>query len=143
VWQSSNIVIASGLIDGNTSQYGGAVQIDDASKNVVVTDVDAVHTQAFCFSSWVAPDDGGNIEFRNLRCRDTACNSQKQPELAYVGPPPQSGKQHYGVRFENDIYANLCSPNTPTWGTAQMEIADIRQEDFIAKTAPLRQECDQ
>lgn len=130
-WQSSNITISNGLIDGNNAPRGVGVQIDAGSYNIAVSNVDVIHAMSGCFAAYGPPR--WNVSFSNVRCRDMVSASFRggtNPKLggigfAFYGPP----LAHHvsGIDYYNASYFNvpLVAFNEPG-----MEISQFTSEDF-------------
>ena len=76
VWNSQGMTIASGLLDGNNSINGAAIQGDLNAANVTVSDVDAIHQNNECFAAYGASG-VYNIFYANVRCRDMTASSYR------------------------------------------------------------------
>lgn len=73
VYNSTNVTIRRGLVDGNnspTARNGGAVVVDTNSSNVVIEDVDVVRSSIICFSGWGKDGSNRNLTFNRIGCRD-------------------------------------------------------------------------
>ncbi len=73
IYQSSNVTVRRGFIDGNNSPSGVGVIFDGGPSTGLVEDVDAVRMGNGCFSDY---DGGEGVVFRRTRCRDNICGSQ-------------------------------------------------------------------
>lgn len=71
VFQSKGVRIKRGMIDGNNSQSGVGVMIEQ-SFDAQVVDVDAVRMGNGCFSAFYSD----TVKFIGVRCRDNICSDQ-------------------------------------------------------------------
>ncbi len=136
IYQSHHIRIASGLVDTNNSPSGDGVIADNASGDVAVEDVDAVHQSNGCFAAY----GGGefNVTFRHTRCRDTVCTLPRGNPLSGSlawGLDPKAIKG--ALNIEHSIYANLCNPGNLVFDADQANILQLEQSNFAPKP-PLR-----
>jgi hypothetical protein len=136
VYHSNNIVIRRGLLDGNNSLTGDGVMADQGSGNVVVQDVDTVRQMNGCFGAW-GPG-GGNVTFRNTRCRDTICKSVRgvpaSGGLAWSFDPTRTGATY---RIVNGTYFNLCNPDNIVWDESMVSFKQVSHQNF-APRKPVR-----
>jgi hypothetical protein len=134
VYDSTNVTIRNGLVDGDNSPSGVGV-IFDANGSGVVEDVDAVHMGNGCFSAYAGLD--GSV-FRRTRCRDNDCSDQGRGAplsgaLMWSGNPDPSITH---LRIESSSYANACNPGNIVWPAEAFEVAELTEADF-APRAPL------
>lgn len=130
-WQSSNITISNGLIDGNNSPIAVGVQVDAGSYNIAVSNVDAINMMSGCFAAFGPPR--WNVSFSNVRCRDMVPQGVRGPPLssaggiAFIGAPPAHPVS--GINFYNSSYFNVP---TVYYGAAPA-VSQIASEDFTPK----------
>lgn len=136
VYQSRNVVIRRGLIDGNNAPNGDAVLIDENSSTVLVEDVDALRQGNGCFG--VYGGGGRDVIFRNTRCRDTRCNSVRgkpsSNSLAWAADPKSAAGT---LRIINGSYYNLCNPSNLIWDAKMFAQKQITRRNFTPRK-PLR-----
>jgi len=134
VYQSSNVTVRRGLVDGNNSVSGVGVMFEQSGSGHsggLAEDVDAVHQGNGCFSGYP----GYNVTFRRTRSRDNFCTDQGRGEpssggLAWAGSPESSG-----LRIEDSRYHNLCQGLV--WDESVFTAQELTDEDFTPR-APLR-----
>lgn len=124
IYQSRNIAVARGVVDGNNSVSGDGVIVDEGSHDVTITDVDALRQMNGCFA--VYGGGGYNVTMTRTRCSDTICRSARgrplSNSLAWAVDPASRG----GIRIVRGRYSNLCNPTNLLYDDAQVEVADIR-----------------
>jgi hypothetical protein len=137
-YNSSNVTIRRGLIDGNNSPSGVGVMIEqtDGSKSGgLVEDVDTLRMGNGAFSGYPAR----NVTFRRTRTRQNICTSQDgrgtplSNALNWAGEPSRSSN----LRVENSSYFALCNPNNLVWDRNKFSLVDIRSADFTPRS-PIR-----
>ncbi|GEM_PF-2229326 len=131
---SSDGIVRRGLIDGNNSSNGVAVQIEDGSEHVLVEDVDAVRQSCGCFYAY----EGNYNTFRRVRCGDHICTPQPPRNV-----PPASNGLMFGANFtefgahdnriEDSRYSGpLCSGGL-IWDMNAYSLIELTEEDFTAR----------
>jgi hypothetical protein len=136
VYQTTGVTIRRGLLDGNNSPSGDAVMVDEASGNVTVQDVDAVHQGNGCFG--IYGGGGHDVSFINTRCRDTRCTLPRGKPLSgslawAIDPKSISGN----LNIVNASYFHLCNPANIVWDATKLTVNDIKRRNFTARR-PLR-----
>ncbi len=134
VFQSSNVTVRRGLVDGNNSPSGVGVMFelsDGDSSGGLCEDVDAVRMGNGCFSGYP----GYDVVFRRTRSRDNICTDQGRGEplsggLAWAGSPESSN-----LRIEDSAYYNLCAGLV--WSEDVFSLVELTEEDFSLRE-PLR-----
>ncbi len=134
IYQSSNVAVRRGLIDGDNSPSGDGVMFElsgGSSSGGLCEDVDAVHMGNGCFAGYPAT----NVTFRRTRCRDNICTDQgrgvpSSGGLAWAGSPSSSNLQILA-----SSYHGLCS--TLVWDMAAFSTVDLTDDDFTPR-APIR-----
>ena len=133
-YESQNVTIRDGLVDGNNAPSGVGV-IFDRDSTGLVEDVDAVRMGNGCFSAYAG---GADATFRRTRCRETICESQdgrgepRSGSLVWAGNPELTGAH----TIEDSVYDALCTPNL-VWPAESFATVDIRDEAFTPRD-PLR-----
>ncbi len=131
VFDSTNVTIRNGLVDGDDSPSGVGV-IFDANGSGLVEDVDAVHMGNGCFSAYAGLE--GSI-FRRTRCRDNVCTDQgrgvpSSNALMWASNPDPTITH---LRIESSTYANACNPDNIVWPAESFEVADVSEADFTPR----------
>jgi hypothetical protein len=134
VYQSVNVQIRRGLVDGNNSPSGVGVIFDGDTGAGVVEDVDAVHMGNGCFSDYGGAD---GVIFRRTRCRDNICTDQgrglpSSNALMWAGHPGYSQ-----IRLETSNYFDACNPGNIVWPADSFAVVDVTEQDFTLR-APIR-----
>jgi hypothetical protein len=130
-YQSLDMQIKNGLVDGNNSPTGVGVIFDGDTSTGVVDGVDAVHMGDGCFSAYAGGE--GNI-FRNTRCRDNICTDQGRGvptsnALMWCGKPGLTQ-----LRIENSTYFNPCNPGNIVWPQESFALIQTTLADFTPRT---------
>lgn len=133
VYQSANVTVRRGLVDGNNSPSGVGImfELSDGSMGGLAEDVDAIRQGNGCFSAYPGID----VTFRRTRSRDNICTDQGRGAplsdgLAWAGSPDSSG-----LRIEDSRYHSLCAGLV--WDQDVFAAVELTEEDF-APRAPLR-----
>lgn len=133
VYQSTNVEIRRGFIDGNNSPSGVGVIFDGGFSTGLVEDVDAVHMGNGCFSDYAG---GAGVIFRRTRCRDNICTDQGRGvplsnALMWCGHT-----MHTDLRIEESMYFNACNPGNIVWPDDSFELIEMEEATFTPR-APL------
>ena len=107
VYQSSDVVVRRGLVDGNNSPSGVGIMFEQdagTSRGGLCEDVDAVRMGNGCFSAYP----GRGVTFVRTRCRDNICGDQGRgvplsSGLAWAGSPASQSLQ-----ILDSAYDDLC-----------------------------------
>ena len=131
VYQSLNLQIRRGLVDGNNSPSGVGVIFDGDTSTGVVEDVDAIRMGNGCFSNYAGAE--GNI-FRRTRCRENICTDQgrglpSSNALMWAGKP---GLTH--LRIEQSQYFAACNPGNIVWPQDSFEVVETQEADFTLRS---------
>lgn len=122
IYQSHDMTVARGVVDGNNSTSGDGVIVDDGSHDVTITDVDALRQMNGCFA--VYGGGGYNVTMTRTRCSDTICRSPRgrplSNGLAWAVDPASRG----GIRIVRGRYSNLCNPTNILFDDEEVEVAD-------------------
>lgn len=134
IYQSADVTVRRGLVDGNNSPSGVGVIFDGETGSGTVEDVDAVHMGNGCFSD-IAGLDG--VVFRRTRCRDNLCTDQGRGEplsnaLMWCG---QEG--HTEIRLEESTWFSACNPDNLVWPDESFAVIDLVEADFVPRD-PIR-----
>lgn len=143
MYQSDNVLITDGFIDGNYSINGVGVIADTGSDNAHVRNIDLINTTVVAISVWSNDEAqvGKNFLAENIRAKDTHCDSRD-------GYKPSSQGLVFGMhpkasnpRYVNTQYFNHCR-STVTWCVPGSYCSkgiggsiDIREADFTPKAA--------
>lgn len=128
VYQSTNVTIRNGLIDGNNAPNGVGVIFDGGTATGLVEDVDAVRMGNGCFSAYDGAD--GSV-FRRTRCLDNICTGRDGREapssssLMWAGRPELSA-----LRIEDSTYFNACNAGNIVWPQDSFEIVELEEQEF-------------
>lgn len=139
VYQSTNVTIRNGLIDGNNAPNGVGVIFDGGTATGLVEDVDAVNMGNGCFSAYAGAD--GSV-FRRTRCRDNICTGQDGREppasdsLMWAGSPGLSS-----LRIEDSTYFNACNSGNIVWPQDSFELAELEEAEFELRDSVELQFC--
>jgi hypothetical protein len=133
VYESTNLEIRRGFIDGNNSPSGVGVIFDGGFSTGLVEDVDAVHMGNGCFSDYAG---GAGVIFRRTRCRDNICTDQGRGvplsnALMWCGH-----SMHTDLRIEASTYWNACNPDNIVWPDESFELIEAEEASFTPR-APL------
>jgi hypothetical protein len=136
IFESTNVTVRRGLIDGNNSPSGDGVMFECGDKahafmtSGLVEDVDAIHQGNGCFGGWGV----SGLEFRNCRVMSTHCvgwAGRAKPSsgaLVFAGGTEggANGQPSSGLRIVNGSYHDLCKQNLVWPGSAfvQTELVD-------------------
>lgn len=129
VYQSTNVVIRRGHIDGNNSPSGVGVIFDGDTGAGLVEDVDAIRMGNGCFSAYAGAD--GSI-FRRTRCRENICEDQgrglpSSNALMWAGNPTGGG-----FRIESSAHWASCNGNI-LWPSDSFVVAELDEIDFTMR----------
>lgn len=131
VYQSSNVTIRNGLIDGNNSPTGVGVIFDGGTASGLVEDVDALRMGNGCFSNY---DGAEGTVFRRTRCRDNICEGQDGRNPPTSNALMWAGREGLAtLRIEDSTYFNACNPGNVVWPEESFELIEIQQADFIPR----------
>lgn len=137
VYQSVDIEIRNGLIDGNNSPSGVGVIFDGDEALGVVEDVDAIRMGNGCFSDYAGSD---GVVFRRTRCRENICEDQGR------GAPLSNALMWAGneafsmIRIEESAYFAGCNDNL-VWPEESFEVIELDEVDFELRAAVVHQFC--
>jgi hypothetical protein len=131
IYQSTNVNVRRGFIDGNNSPSGVGVIFDGGPSTGLVEDVDAVHMGNGCFSDY---DGGEGIIFRRTRCRDNICGSQgrgapSSNALMWCGHPDRTT-----LRIEQSTYFAACNPGNVVWPRESFAQIELTEGDFTPRS---------
>lgn len=142
VYESSDVIVRRGLLDGHNAKFGYGVHFEQTPgqhSGGLVEDVDGVRMTNGAFSCF---EFGTGITFRRTRARENICEILSIPiEGCADGPnggciPGSGGVAWTASNSSNDIviedssYFDLCA--STTWPTAVFTIGpdDLVEEDF-------------
>ena len=132
IYQSVDMIIRRGMIDGNNSPSGVGVIFDGNNALGVVEDVDAIHMGNGCFSDYAGSD---GVIFRRTRCRENICEDQGRGKplsnaLMWAGHPGYSQ-----IRLEDSTYFKSCNGNT-VWPAETFAVIELEEAEFTMR-API------
>ncbi|UQA58162.1 right-handed parallel beta-helix repeat-containing protein [Polyangium aurulentum] len=129
VYQSVDMTIRRGHIDGNNSPSGVGVIFDGGTSLGVVEDVDAIHMGNGCFSDYAGAD---GVIFRRTRCRENICEDQGRGKplsnaLMWAG---HSG--YSKIRLEDSTYWKSCNGNL-VWPDETFAVIELEEAEFTMR----------
>ncbi|MBX7080213.1 MAG: right-handed parallel beta-helix repeat-containing protein [Nannocystaceae bacterium] len=129
VYQSVDVEIRRGLVDGNNSPSGVGVIFDGDLALGLVEDVDAVRMGNGCFSDYAGSD---GVVFRRTRCRENICEDQGRGvplsnALMWAGHPGYTQ-----IRVEDSRYFAACNDNL-IWPVESFAVVELDAEDFALR----------
>jgi hypothetical protein len=132
VYQSVDVEIRRGLIDGNNSPSGVGVIFDGDLALGVVEDVDAIRMGNGCFSDYAGSD---GVVFRRTRCRENICRDQGRGlplsnALMWAGNP-----DFMQIRIEDSAYFEACNPGNLVWPQESFAVIELDEQDFALREA--------
>jgi len=145
-YESNNITVSNGLIDGNWSRNGVGVIADSDANDMTVKDVDILHNGVAGVNVWSGgtKEDNGrigkNFTVENVRVRSGHCDVTWIPKEDYG---PSSGGMAFamhpsakGARFLKSQYWDHCRDHA-VFNKSRPEVFDIKEEEFEAKAPPI------
>lgn len=131
VYQSVDVEIRRGLVDGNNSPSGVGVIFDGDMALGVVEDVDAIRMGNGCFSDYAGSD---GVVFRRTRCRENICEDQGRGlplsnALMWAGHPGYTQ-----IRIEDSEYFESCNGNL-VWPEETFAVIELEEVDFELRGA--------
>ena len=142
VFESDNVTVRRGLIDGNNSPSGDGVMVESGGKpglvsSGLVEDVDAVNQGNGCFGGWGV----SNVVFSRCRVSKTHCvgwGGRGKPSsgaLVFAGGSEGTSPKvdSSGLRIEGSIYDQLCVKNL-VWPAAAFASTDLAAQPFAPRT---------
>jgi hypothetical protein len=129
VYQSVDVEIRRGMIDGNNSPSGVGVIFDGDLALGVVEDVDAIRMGNGCFSDYAGSD---GVVFRRTRCRENICEDQGR------GPPLSNALMWAGhpgytmIRLEDSHWFASCNGNL-VWPDESFAVIELDELDFTMR----------
>lgn len=132
IYQSVDVEVRRGMIDGNNSPSGVGVIFDGDLALGVVEDVDAIRMGNGCFSDYAGSD---GVVFRRTRCRENICEDQGRGAplsnaLMWAGHP-----EYTKIRLEDSHYFASCNGNL-VWPDESFEVIELEELDFTMR-API------
>lgn len=132
-YQSVDIQVRRGLVDGNNSPSGVGVIFDGDLALGVVEDVDAVRMGNGCFSDFAGSD---GVVFRRTRCRENICADQGRGAplsgaLMWAGHPGYTE-----IRLEDSAWFDACNPQNLVWPQDSFAVVELVESDFALR-API------
>lgn len=129
IYQSVDIEVRRGMIDGNNSPSGVGVIFDGDLALGVVEDVDAIRMGNGCFSDYAGSD---GVVFRRTRCRENICEDQGRGAplsnaLMWAGHP-----DYTMIRLEDSHYFASCNGNL-VWPDESFAIIELDELDFTMR----------
>jgi hypothetical protein len=138
VYQSLDMIIRRGHIDGNNAPTGVGVIFDGGPSVGLVEDVDAIHMGNGCFSDY---DGGDGVIFRRTRCRENICEDQgrgKPASNALMWAGTING--HNQLRIEDSRYWLSCNGNT-VWPVETFAVIELKEEEFTMRPPIVNDFC--
>jgi hypothetical protein len=120
VYNSRNVHIENGVIDGNNSVSGAATQFEGDSGGGQVRNVDAIHVGNGFFSY------AADVSYADVRTFDSFNTDQGR------GAPSSDGLQfgfvNSGVTMDDATYTRPGNPDNIAWDLSQAAHADIKED---------------
>jgi hypothetical protein len=137
IYQSVDMTIRRGHIDGNNSPSGVGVIFDGNLAKGVVEDVDAIRMGNGCFSDYAGSD---GVIFRRTRCRENICEDQGRGKplsnaLMWAGHPGYTQ-----IRLEASTYFKSCNGNT-VWPVDSFAVIELKEEEFTMRAPIVNEFC--
>lgn len=141
MYQSDNVSVSEGFIDGNYSINGVGVIADTGSDNAHVKNIDLINTTVVAVSVWSNDENnvGENFLAENIRVKDTHCESRDNLVPSSQGLVFGAHPNSDNPRFVNSTYFNHCR-ETHSWcapgsscRTGSGGSFDVREEDFTPR----------
>ncbi len=143
-YESSDVIVQNGLIDGNYSRNGVGVIADKDAHNMTVRNVDVIHNGVAAVNVWSGPtnqDNGGigtNFTVENIRVKNGHCDKTWYNKENYG---PSSGGLAFamhplakGAQYLNSVYWNHCR-NEAVYGVKDRR--GITKSNFEVKAPPV------
>jgi hypothetical protein len=135
VYDSPNVEISDGVIDGNNSASGVGIMFENDSTGGHVTGVDVIHMGNGAFSSYA--DD---VVYDTTRTFDSIWLDQGRGESLSNGLHWNHSAS--GVRILNSTYTNPGNPENISWGSSAAGMRDIQQDADAAPMARITNDFD-
>ena len=122
VYNSPNVTISNGVIDGNNSTAGVGIMFEAGSTGGQVHNVDAIHMGNGAFGTW---DTANNVVFDDTRSFDNIHADQgrgpsESNAVIWVTNSP-------GVSILNSTYTDPGNPNNIVWQGQPATVADVHE----------------
>jgi len=135
VFNSKNVHIENGVIDGNNSVSGVGVMFEGESQGGYVKNVDAIHQANGGFSSY-SPD----VTFFDVRTFDSFNIDQGR------GKPASNGLQfavaNSGITFDDATYTRPGNPGNIAWDVKKAKFIDIKADPDATPMAHVTNQYD-
>jgi hypothetical protein len=141
IFQSDNVTIRLGVIDGNNSPSGDGVMFESGGSTVagqtitsgLVEDVDTVNQGNGCFGAWGV----SGVVFKDVRISHTHCTgvdgrSKPSSGALLFGGGTEGKVASKGLEIADGIYTQLCVKNLVWPGTAWAEV-QLKEEVFTPR----------
>lgn len=130
VFQSKNVTVRRGMIDGNNSPSGVGVIFDGGPSTGLVEDVDAIRMGNGCFSDY---DGGPGVVFRRTRCRENICGDQGRGTPLSNALMWAGHTSHTDLKLEQGEYFKACNPSNLVWPQSSFSVVDLKENDFTIR----------
>ena len=127
VYQSPNVTIQNGVIDGNNSPSGVGVMFEEGSTGSLASHVDTIHMGNGAFSAY-----NDNVTFDFTRSLDNVAGDQGRG--ASMSNALIWNTTRANVSITNSAYENAANPDNILWGEYEAAVADIQEVDFTPQT---------
>ena len=121
VYNSPNVKISHGVINGNNSPSGVAVMFEGNSAGGSVDHVDAIHQGNGAFSSY-----SKNVTFDYTRSFDNIATDQGRG--LSMSNALIWNVSNTGISIHNSTYTNPAKPNNIVWDRNKAVLVDVRQD---------------
>jgi hypothetical protein len=141
-YDSDNIVIQNGLIDGNWSQNGVGVIADTGSDNMLIENVDLIHISNASVSVYSNDPNtvGSNFKAQNIRIKDSQCESRQATKpssggLMLAAHPYAINPTFSNIKWYNHCRSsvNWCLPGQDCRQNSTGKISNIIEESFTTR----------
>ena len=141
-YESDNIIIRNGLIDGNWSQRGVGVIADTGSDNMLVENVDLMHISNAAISvySYDTNAIGLNFKAQKIRIKDSQCDSRQSTKpssggLMLAAHPQARNPIFSNIKWYNHCrnYVNWCLPGQSCRQNNTGSVSNIIEENFTTR----------
>ena len=136
IYQSHNVKIRNGYVDGDNSPSGDGILVDQNSYQVTIQNVDAARQINGCFGVY----GGGeyNVTMTGTRCMNTVCSSVRgaplSGSLAWAVDPNSLGR----IGITSSSYVALCNPGNIIFEDDKVRPLSIRAVASMVRRKPIR-----
>jgi len=144
VYESNNVTVQRGLIDGNNSPTGDGVMFECGDRAHAymnagsVLDVDTINQGNGCFGGWGV----SNVVFQRVRAARTHCTgwagrgAPSSGALVFAGGKEAGQVPSHNLQIINASYAELCKKNL-VWPGSAFTRVELVEKPFVPRE-PIR-----